>query len=74
MERVVANTVKVFDFDIDINGARVVVAREPISPGCLSDGEVDDEIKLLKDNLDAVAARMKVAIRKQAKQPLFAVE
>jgi hypothetical protein len=63
--------VHVFDFDIDIYGARVVVREEPLCPGCMSDGEIDVQIKLLKENLDAVARRMKEAIRKQAKKPLF---
>jgi hypothetical protein len=65
-----ANTVKVFDFDIDIHGARVIVRREPLCAGYRSDGEVDTNIRLLKDDLDAVAQRMKAAIRKQDVQPL----
>ncbi len=56
------NTVKVFDYEIDINGASIIVRREPLMGGCHSDGEVDANIQLLKDNLDAVAKRMKVAI------------
>jgi hypothetical protein len=65
-----ANTIKVFDFDIDIHGARVVVRQELLCAGCRSDGEVDANIRLLKDDLDAVAQRMKAAIRKQDAQPL----
>jgi hypothetical protein len=65
------NTVRVFDFDIDIYGAYVVIRKEPICPGCASDGEVDIEIKRLKDDLDAVAERMKKAIREQAKRPFL---
>jgi hypothetical protein len=64
-------TVRVFDYDIDIHGARVVVVRTPLHAGCTSDGEIDCNIRLLKDDLDAVAKRMKEAIRKQAKEPLF---
>lgn len=66
-----AGTIGVFDFDIDIYGARVVIQREPLSPGCLSDNEVDYQIKRLKEDLDAVAKRMKKAIREQAKKPIF---
>lgn len=66
-----AKTGGVFDFDIDIHGARVVVAREPISNACLSDGEIDAQIKLLKADLDAVATRMKAAVRKQTTKSLF---
>ena len=62
--------VHVFDFDIDFSGAWVFVAQEPMFPKCLSDGEVDTNIRLLKDNLDAVAQKMKVALREQAKKPI----
>jgi len=65
------NTVRAFDFEIDINGARVTTAQHPLCPGCLSDREVDAQVKLLTDDLEAVAERMKQAIREQAKHPLF---
>lgn len=55
----------VFDFEIDIHGARIVVAKLPLMPGCLDDGTIDANIRALKDNLDAVAAKMKVAVRLQ---------
>ena len=61
----------VFDFDIDMNGARVVVVRKPLHGGCLSDGEIDANIRLLKEDLDRVARRMKRAIREQRAKPLF---
>lgn len=63
-------TIEAFDFEIDIHGALVVWAKDPLHSRCLSDGEVDANIKALKEDLDAVAKRMKVAIREQAKQPL----
>lgn len=66
-----AVTSKVFDFDNDPNGVRVVVAREPLHGGCLSDGEIDANIRLLKEDLDAVAKRMKLAIRERATRPLL---
>jgi hypothetical protein len=59
-------TVRVFDYEINFSGARVV-AREPLCPRCLHDGEIDANIKALKDDLDAVAKRMKEALRQQAK-------
>ena len=62
--------IRVFDFEIDINGARVVVVRQPIHGGCLSDGEVDANIALLKENLDQVAKRMKRALREQRTKPV----
>jgi hypothetical protein len=65
------STVRVFDFDIGIHGAYVVIRKEPICPGCAADGEVDIEIKRLKDDLDAVAQRMKKAIHEQVKRPFL---
>lgn len=61
-----SGTEDIFDFDIDIHGARVVVRFHPLCSACLTDGEVDANIQLLKDDLDAVAGRMKAAIRAQA--------
>lgn len=61
----------VFDFDLDMNGARVVVVREPLHGGCLSDGEVDANVGLLKEDLDRVAVRMKRAIREYHAKPIF---
>ena len=63
-------TVRVFGYEIDIHGARVVVEVQPLCTGCLTDGEIDANILLLKQDLDAVAKRMKVAIRQQAEEPL----
>ena len=55
-----------FDFKIDVNGARVVVARLPLAPDCADGGAIDAAIEALKDDLDAVAAEMKAAVRRQA--------
>jgi hypothetical protein len=66
-----ASTVKVFGSECDIHGARVFVTREPLTPSCLTDAEVDFHIQLLKDDLDAVAVKMKKAIRDQAKKADF---
>jgi hypothetical protein len=63
-------TVEVFDFDIDTDGARVVVRLHPICPGCRTDREVDATIKLPKGDLDAVAGRMKAALQVQAHKSL----
>jgi hypothetical protein len=48
----------------------VVVRLHPICPGCRTDGEVDANIKLLKEDLDAVAGRMKAALQVQAHKSL----
>jgi hypothetical protein len=46
------STVRVFDFDFDVYGAYVVIRKESICPGCSSDGEVDIEMRRLKDDLE----------------------
>ena len=60
----------VFDFRVDIHGARVVVIREPLMPNCLTDGEIDGHIKRVKDELDAVSMKMKAALHLRAVIPL----
>ncbi|MCY4532728.1 MAG: hypothetical protein OXC84_10435 [Gammaproteobacteria bacterium] len=45
--------------------------RKPLHGGCLRDREVDANIRLLKEDLDWVAQRMKQAIREQRAKPLF---
>lgn len=37
----------VFDFECNIHGAAVIVVRKPLMPRCLSDGEIDANIKSL---------------------------
>jgi hypothetical protein len=64
---ILSDTVEVFDFDIDTHGARVVVRLHPLCSGCHTDREVDANIKLLKEDLDAVAGRMKAALQMQAR-------
>jgi hypothetical protein len=54
-----------FSFEIDIHGARAIAQRTPLFAGCRSDGEIDTNIQLLKDDLNVVAEQMKAAIRKQ---------
>jgi hypothetical protein len=65
-----ADTVRVFDVEMGMGGAVVVGAgrdgdRSRLCSPCLSNGEVDAQIQLLKADLDAVAVRMKEAIRKR---------
>lgn len=64
------NRRKVFGFEIDLRGAWIVVEREPISSCALSDEEVDYQIEGLKNDLDAVAKKMKRAIHEQRSKPL----
>ncbi len=56
-------TIGKFDFESGAMGAKFVVVGEPLSALCLSDGEVDEYLKMLKDDLDAVAVKMKRAIK-----------
>jgi hypothetical protein len=65
-----SDTLEVFDFDIDSDGARVVVRLHPLCSGCHTDREVDANIKLLKKDLDAVAGRMKRALQVQTRKSL----
>jgi len=65
-----ANTIKAFSFEIDIHGAKVIAAKSFIGNACLSNAEVDGVIAALKADLDALAPKMKAAIKLQAEQPL----
>lgn len=66
-----AKTMQVFDFEGDANGVRVIAKRATLHGGCMSDREIDVNIKLLKDDLDAVAKRMKAALKRDlGKAPL----
>jgi hypothetical protein len=65
-----SDTVEVFDFDIDTDGARVVVRLHPVCPSCHTDREIDANIKLLKEDLDAVSERMKTALKVRAGKSL----
>jgi len=66
-----ANTVRAFDYGEHAGGFHVIVAREPLSPGCLADREVDEVIANLKADLDRVGREIKRAIEKRKSQPLF---
>ncbi len=52
-----------FSVEMSVHGACVVADRDNLSLSCMSDGEVDAQIRLLKQHLDRVAARMKRAIK-----------
>lgn len=51
-----------FDYKDGASGLSVVVARQPLSPGCMSSGEVEYHITKLKDDLDRLMAEMLVAL------------
>lgn len=62
------NTIGSFDFDIGGYGARVVCTKNPLHASCVSAVEVDEIVQHLKDDLDAVAKRMKASLRKKLAQ------
>ena len=68
--QILSDTVEVFDFDIDSHGARVIVRHHPLCSGCHTDREVDANIELLKEDLDAVAGRMKAALQAHSSKSL----
>ncbi len=66
MENEVRKTLGNFGFEDDIYGLSFVVEREPLSPGCLTEGEIDANRARLKDGIDAAAERMKRALRNRS--------
>lgn len=60
-----------FSVEIDIHGAYVVAGRSNLCSGCMSDVEVDAQIRLLKERLDRVAAEMKRKIKQQEGKPVL---
>lgn len=55
-----------FGFDDGLDGLFVVVESEPLSPGCLSSEEIDENISRLQLELDRVGAQMKRALASRA--------
>ena len=51
-----------FDFTDTIHGVTIVPARDRLSTGSLSPGEIDMQVRALKEDLDRVAKAMKTAI------------
>ena len=60
-----ARTIGKFDFDDGAQGVRFTSASLGLSAGCLSDGEIDASLDMLKQDLDGVARRMKAALGKR---------
>lgn len=51
-----------FGFDDGVHGLFVVVEQEPLSGGCLSVSDIDENIIRLQSDLDRVGAQMKRAL------------
>ena len=65
METDMANTVGKFDYDDIVHGLRFKAVSQTLSAGCLTEGEIDEYRDMLKADLDAVAKRMKAALKKR---------
>lgn len=61
-----ARTIGKFDFDDSSQGVRFTAASLGLSAGCLSESEIDTHLAILKDDLDSVARRMKIALGERA--------
>ena len=60
-----------FSVEMDMGGAYVVADRPNLCSSCMSDGEVDAQIRLMKQRLDRVAAQMKQAIKDLEGKPIL---
>jgi hypothetical protein len=70
-----APAARTFDFNQGVHGVRVIVREDVATPdsqfaACLSDEAIDQEIQLLKEELDALAPLMKQALRQLISEPL----
>ena len=54
-----------------VHGARVMARSHQLTPGCISDPEIDANIQMLKDDLDACAREMKRLIKVNRGGALF---
>jgi hypothetical protein len=59
-----------WDFKYDVHGASVLLSGYPVTPGALSDAEVDYQIDRLKNDLDQVGKKMKREIAKRRNERL----
>jgi len=54
-----------------VHGARVMARSHQLTPGSISDPEIDANIQMLKDDLDACAREMKRLIKVNRSGALF---
>jgi hypothetical protein len=55
----------------DVHGARVMARSHQLTTGCISDDEIDTDIQMLKDDLDACAKEMKRLVAINLRGSLF---
>ena len=60
-----------FHVEHGIHGARVVARTHQLTPGCTADVDIDANIRMLKDDLDACAKEMKRLIKINSSGALF---
>ena len=60
-----------FYVEHDIHGARVMARSHNLTSGCIADGEIDTNIQMLKDDLDACAKEMKRLVKMNRSGSLF---
>ena len=54
-----------------IHGARVMARSHQLTSNCLSDGQIDTAIQMLKDDVDACAKEMKRIVEINQRGALF---
>ena len=60
-----------FHIDHGVHGVKVMARTTQLTGPCESDGEIDDAIEMLKDDLDACGRAMKRLIQLNARGALF---
>ena len=60
-----------FHVEHGVHGARVMARSHQLTSGCISDPEIDANIQMLKDDLDACAREMKRLIKVNRSGALF---
>lgn len=60
-----------FDFEENPDGVSVISIKSRLNAGCMSEGQVDKHIQVLKNELDEVGRRMKVALQNREVRSLF---
>ena len=60
-----------FHVEHSIHGAKVLARSQDLTPGCISDAEIDNNIEMLKDDLDACGREMKRLVRLNRSGSLF---
>jgi hypothetical protein len=71
MEAAMTGILDKFYVEHGVHGARVMARSHQLTGGCISDPEIDANIQLLKDDLDACAREMKRLIKVNRSGALF---